>query len=110
MSSQPSRIRFPSRLSCRPFFKRGAGLALALLIGGGAREALALEQTSGVNLTADEGFGARQQGMAVQRAGFARGADAVVKQRHGVLHAFHVELKPLRRLEARRLSDYVGTD
>ena len=42
------------------------------------REAFALEQTSGVNLTASEGFGARQQGMAVQRAGFAQGADAVV--------------------------------
>jgi hypothetical protein len=41
-------------------------------------EAFALEQTSGVNLTASEGFGARQQGMAVQRAGFAQGADAVV--------------------------------
>jgi hypothetical protein len=44
-------------------------------LGGGA---FALEQTSGANLTASEGFGARQQGMAVQRAGFAQGADAVV--------------------------------
>jgi hypothetical protein len=38
----------------------------------------ALEQASGVNLTADEGFGARHLGMALTRAGFGKGADAVV--------------------------------
>jgi hypothetical protein len=37
-----------------------------------------LEQASGVNLTADEGFGARHLGMALTRAGFAKGADAAV--------------------------------
>jgi hypothetical protein len=36
------------------------------------------EQTSGVNLTASEGIGARHQGMAVKLAGFQPGADAVV--------------------------------
>lgn len=43
-----------------------------------ASAASALEQASGVNLTADEGFGARHLGMAITRAGFAQGADAVV--------------------------------
>jgi hypothetical protein len=38
----------------------------------------ALEQASGVNLTADEGFGARHLGMALTRAGFGKGADAAV--------------------------------
>lgn len=38
----------------------------------------ALEQASGVNLTADEGFGARHHGMALTRAGFGQGADAVI--------------------------------
>ncbi len=38
----------------------------------------ALKQVSGVNLTADEGFGARQQGMGLLRAGFQDGADAVI--------------------------------
>ncbi len=38
----------------------------------------AFERVSGVNLTADEGFGARHHGMALSRAGFAQGADAVV--------------------------------
>lgn len=42
-----------------------------------AVSAHALEQTSGVNLTASEGFGARHQGTALTRAGFAQGADAV---------------------------------
>jgi hypothetical protein len=37
----------------------------------------ALEQATGVNLTASEGFGARHQGTALTRAGFAKGADAV---------------------------------
>jgi hypothetical protein len=56
---------------------RVLGTVLGIL-GTGFGSAFALEQTSGVNLTASEGFGARQQGMAVQRAGFAQGADAVV--------------------------------
>jgi hypothetical protein len=38
----------------------------------------ALEEVSGLNLTADEGFGARHQGTALLRAGFQHGADAVV--------------------------------
>ena len=38
----------------------------------------ALDQASGVNLTADEGFGARQQGMGLSHSGFQEGADAVI--------------------------------
>ena len=38
----------------------------------------ALTQATGVNLTADESFGARQQGMGMVRGGFQDGADAVV--------------------------------
>jgi hypothetical protein len=37
----------------------------------------ALEQATGVNLTASEGFGARHQGTALTRAGFGQGADVV---------------------------------
>jgi hypothetical protein len=54
-------------------FFTSSGLALMLAVCGHA-----LEQTSGVNLTASEGFGARHQGMALTRAGFAQGADAVL--------------------------------
>jgi hypothetical protein len=46
-----------------------------LLMAGNAH---ALEQASGVNLTADEGFGARHHGMALTRASFGQGADAVI--------------------------------
>ena len=35
-------------------------------------------QATGVNLTADEGLGARQQGMGLMRSGFQDGADAVI--------------------------------
>ncbi len=38
----------------------------------------AFEQASGVNMTADEGFGARHLGMALTRGGFGRGAETAV--------------------------------
>ena len=45
---------------------------------------LAMTPSSGVNLTADEVFGARQQGMGLMRAGFQDGADAVVNSPAGM--------------------------
>lgn len=42
------------------------------------------EQASGVNLTADEGFGARQSGMAITFPSFQRGADAAVNSPAGM--------------------------
>jgi hypothetical protein len=56
----------------RPTARAAACLVLTALFGH------AQEQTSGVNLTASEGFGARHLGMALTRAGFAQGADAVI--------------------------------
>ena len=38
----------------------------------------ALEKVTGANLTADMGFGARQQGMGLMHSGFQDGADAVI--------------------------------
>ncbi|HLU69213.1 MAG TPA: hypothetical protein VKZ88_00420 [Fibrobacteria bacterium] len=43
-----------------------------------ALAAPAFDRAADVNLTASEGFGARHHGMALLRAGFAQGADAVV--------------------------------
>jgi len=42
------------------------------------------EQASGVNLTADEGFGARQSGMAITFPSFQHGADAAVNSPAGM--------------------------
>jgi len=50
---------------------------VATLIGASSRS-WALTEATGVNLTADESFGAREQGMGLTRAGFQTGADAVV--------------------------------
>ena len=43
-----------------------------------AASAPALDVASGVNLTADEGYGARHHGTALTRAVFGHGADAVM--------------------------------
>lgn len=56
----------------RPAVRSGVAVG-ALVVG-----AHAFDQAADVNLTASEGFGARHHGMALLRAGFAQGADAVV--------------------------------
>lgn len=56
----------------RPIVRAGACLFACVAL------AHPLEQASGVNLTADEGFGARHLGMALTRAGFGRGAETAV--------------------------------
>lgn len=60
------------------FLRPGFLPIFALALTGLPPRALAMDQASGVNLTADEGFGARQQGMGLLHAGFQDGADAVI--------------------------------
>jgi hypothetical protein len=48
-----------------------------LMVGMLSAPAIALEENSGVNLSLEEGFGARHQAMALRFAGFGQGADAV---------------------------------
>src|SRR5580698_1068140 len=50
----------------------------AALLGASSETWAQVVQATGVDLTVDEGFGARQQGMGLTRAGFQDGADAVI--------------------------------
>lgn len=50
----------------------------AALLGASSKTWAQVVQATGVDLTVDEGFGARQQGMGLTRAGFQDGADAVI--------------------------------
>lgn len=68
----PTYCTLPPMSATRPTARIAACL-LALACLGRAQEL-----ATGVNLTADEGFGARHHGMAITRAGFAQGADAAV--------------------------------
>ena len=61
-----------------PILRSRAHVLGAILLALPVRLVFGLEEATGVNLTADESFGARRQGFALMRAGFETSSDAAI--------------------------------